>query len=217
MEFSVLFISYCQFKAREAPEPVFDLSECGLRHVPHGIYSLCRVFLKEVLRLDRNCLTSLSGGGQLKDLMLLKVLDLHNNAFVQLPEDIQSLSNLKVKLFLKNYQLYHCFILQELYLNNNQLKRLPDSICNLSNLVILNLANNHLKALPSNFGNIRRLRLLSLNGNKHLKTLPPSMCKNQNLIGLEADAENYKEPPCDIVAAGAEATIKYFCDGKMIF
>lgn len=148
--------------------------------------------------------------------MLLKVLDLHNNAFVQLPEDIQSLSNLKVKLFRKKVPsvlpLFH--ILQELYLNNNQLKRLPDSICILSNLVILNLANNHLKALPSNFGNLRRLRLLSLNGNKHLKILPQSMYKNQNLIGLEADAENYKEPPCDIVAAGGEATVKYFCNGK---
>jgi E3 ubiquitin-protein ligase LRSAM1 len=86
------------YLAREAPEPIFDLSECALQNVPQGIYSLCRVFLKEVLRLDDNRLTSLSGGGQLKDLLLLKVLDLHSNAFVYLPDDIQLLKNLKVHL-----------------------------------------------------------------------------------------------------------------------
>jgi hypothetical protein len=91
-------LSAHNLQAREAPEPIFDLSECALQNVPQGIYSLCRVFLKEVLRLDDNRLTSLSGGGQLKDLLLLKVLDLHSNAFVYLPDDIQLLKNLKVHL-----------------------------------------------------------------------------------------------------------------------
>lgn len=85
------------FQAREAPEPIFDLSDCNLRHVPQGIYSLCRVFLKDVLRLDRNCLSSLSGGGQLKDLLQLKVLDLRDNNFNHLPDDIEMLKNLRVR------------------------------------------------------------------------------------------------------------------------
>jgi hypothetical protein len=39
-------------QARENPEPVFDLSDCGLKQVPSGIYSLCRVFRKEALYLQ---------------------------------------------------------------------------------------------------------------------------------------------------------------------
>jgi E3 ubiquitin-protein ligase LRSAM1 len=183
------------YLAREAPEPIFDLSECALQNVPQGIYSLCRVFLKEVLRLDDNRLTSLSGGGQLKDLLLLKVLDLHSNAFVYLPDDIQLLKNLK-----------------ELYLNDNQLKKLPETICNLSSLVVLNVANNSLKALPQNLGHLKKLKLLSLNANKHLKHLPKSICQAQRLTTLELDPDRFVYPPSEVVAQGAEAILRYVCN-----
>jgi hypothetical protein len=43
---------YFHLQARENPEPVFDLSDCGLKQVPSGIYSLCRVFRKESLYLQ---------------------------------------------------------------------------------------------------------------------------------------------------------------------
>lgn len=43
-----------------------------------------------------NQLTSLSGGGNLADLGLLIVLDLHSNHLSSLPEDIKYLCNLKV-------------------------------------------------------------------------------------------------------------------------
>lgn len=45
----------CKFfnlQARENPEPVFDVSDCGLKTVPSGIYSLCKVFRKEALYLQ---------------------------------------------------------------------------------------------------------------------------------------------------------------------
>lgn len=45
---SILF----PFQAREDPEPVFDISECKLKSVPAGIYSLCKVFRKEKLFLQ---------------------------------------------------------------------------------------------------------------------------------------------------------------------
>jgi E3 ubiquitin-protein ligase LRSAM1 len=190
-------LSAHNLQAREAPEPIFDLSECALQNVPQGIYSLCRVFLKEVLRLDDNRLTSLSGGGQLKDLLLLKVLDLHSNAFVYLPDDIQLLKNLK-----------------ELYLNDNQLKKLPETICNLSSLVVLNVANNSLKALPQNLGHLKKLKLLSLNANKHLKHLPKSICQAQRLTTLELDPDRFVYPPSEVVAQGAEAILRYVCNGN---
>lgn len=83
-------------QARENPEPIFDISDCGLRNVPSGVYSLCRVFLKERLYLGKNNLSSLSGGGNLKDLQLLKVLDLQDNIFVNIPDEIELLCNLLV-------------------------------------------------------------------------------------------------------------------------
>lgn len=84
------------FQARENPEPIFDLSDCGIRNVPTGIYSLCRVFLKESLHLEHNQLSSLSGGGNLKDLHLLRILNLQDNLFVSIPEEIEFLVNLLV-------------------------------------------------------------------------------------------------------------------------
>jgi len=43
---------YFHLQARENPEPVFDLFDCGLKTVPSGIYSLCKVFRKEALYLQ---------------------------------------------------------------------------------------------------------------------------------------------------------------------
>lgn len=92
----IINIKLFLFKARENPEPIFDLSECSLHDVPRGIYSLCRVFLKETLDLQNNFLHSLSGGGSLKDLQFLKVLNINDNKFRELPDDIQFLINLEV-------------------------------------------------------------------------------------------------------------------------
>lgn len=85
-------------QARENPEPVFDVSECALKNVPSGIYSLCKVFRKKILLMYDNKLSSLLGGGALSDLSLLTVLDIHGNEFTILPTDIKYLSFLKVSL-----------------------------------------------------------------------------------------------------------------------
>lgn len=89
---------YYNLQARENPEPIFDVSECALKHVPSGIYSLCKVFRKKILLMYDNKLSSLSGGGALSDLSLLTVLDIHGNEFTTLPSDIMCLSSLKVHL-----------------------------------------------------------------------------------------------------------------------
>lgn len=93
----LLFIYFPQ-QARENPEPVFDVSECALKNVPSGIYSLCKVFRKKILLMYDNNLSSLLGGGALSDLSLLTVLDIHGNEFTILPADIKYLSFLKVSL-----------------------------------------------------------------------------------------------------------------------
>ncbi|XP_017780178.1 PREDICTED: E3 ubiquitin-protein ligase LRSAM1-like isoform X1 [Nicrophorus vespilloides] len=183
------------YLARENPEPVFDISDCSVNNVPSGIYSLCRVFLKEQLNMSFNNLTSLSGGGNLRDLHILQVLSLNNNAFTHLPEEIQLLTNLK-----------------ELYIQNNQIKKLPSTICQLLNLIVLNVSNNLLTELPRETGNLNKLRLLDLQGNKKLKELPRSFGKLQHLRQLYFDADGFQYPPKDIAEQGVDVVVKYVCD-----
>jgi len=99
-------IDYFVRQARENPEPVFDVSECALKNVPSGIYSLCKVFRKKILLMYDNKLSSLSGGGALSDLSLLTVLDIHGNEFTTLPSDINHLSSLKVGLSDRSENLF---------------------------------------------------------------------------------------------------------------
>lgn len=51
---------------------------------------------KILLFLQENRLTSLAGGGNVCDLSLLQILDLHSNCFVCLPDEIGHLRNLQV-------------------------------------------------------------------------------------------------------------------------
>jgi hypothetical protein len=44
-------------------------------------------------------LTSLVGGGNICDLSMLQILDLHSNYFVSLPDDIGQLRNLQVSTY----------------------------------------------------------------------------------------------------------------------
>lgn len=84
-------------QAKDTPEPEFDLSECNLKDVPSGVFVLCRVLLKERLKLQKNQLQSLNGGGTLMDLSNLKLLDLSFNRFLRLPDDFCiTLKNLRV-------------------------------------------------------------------------------------------------------------------------
>ncbi|XP_043784405.1 E3 ubiquitin-protein ligase LRSAM1-like isoform X2 [Apis laboriosa] len=139
------------YLARENPEPIFDVSECALKHVPSGIYSLCKVFRKKVLWMHNNKLTSLSGGGALSDLSLLVILDIHGNEFTHLPSDIMCLASLK-----------------ELYLQDNNIRKLPNEIVHLNKLNILNVAKNNLKQLPEAMGNLKQLSILDISQNKSL-------------------------------------------------
>lgn len=84
-------------QARDTPEPEFDLSDCMLKEVPSGVFVLCRILLKERLRLNNNLLRSLNGGGALSDLRQLHSIDLSSNRFKKLPDDLHALQNLRVR------------------------------------------------------------------------------------------------------------------------
>jgi len=89
------------------------VSECALKNVPSGIYSLCKVFRKKILLMYDNKLSSLSGGGALSDLSLLTVLDIHGNEFTTLPSDINHLSSLKVGLSDRSENLFIFLVITE--------------------------------------------------------------------------------------------------------
>ncbi|XP_072379383.1 E3 ubiquitin-protein ligase LRSAM1-like isoform X1 [Diabrotica undecimpunctata] len=179
------------YLARENPEPVFDLSECDIHNVPSGIYSLCRVFLKESLRLENNSLSSLNGGGSLKDLYVLKILNLNNNLFSHLPDDIGLLTNL-----------------EELYVSNNHLKKLCGGVCTLKKLRVLDLSKNQLKVLPEDLGNLGSIRKFNITSNK-LKHLPKSIYKWRKIQILDIDAEEYVYPPASITAQGLTSIMQF--------
>lgn len=81
--------------SKENPEPIFDLSECNLDKIPVS-FAYLKVIRKEVLILGKNRLKSLATGGDLKELELLKVLDISHNRFKAIPGEICHLTNLRV-------------------------------------------------------------------------------------------------------------------------
>lgn len=180
--------------AKETPESSFDLVDCNLSEVPPGVFSMCRVFLKESLLLGDNKLISIRNGGSLKDLSGLLVLHLQNNRLSSLPDDIYYLSNL-----------------QELNLENNHLKKLPSTFENLINLKKLNLKGNRLICFPSPVSSLYNLEFLNICYNSKIKTLPRDLCNLVLLRCLELDAESMTYPTSDICSGGTESIMKFLC------
>jgi len=187
-------LEHKQYLAQESPEPIYDISDCGLKNVPSGVYSRCKIQRKQALLIQDNELTSLSGGGELADLKEIASLDLHNNQLEKLPDEIGKLSNLR-----------------NLYLQNNRLKSVPSSLGNLSNLTMLNLSHNNLKELPVSLANLGRLRTLDLRGNPKLKELAKFICRLRCLDSLLVDEETITYPDKDVTSQGTEAIIRFLC------
>lgn len=183
------------YLAKESPEPVFDLSECQLKQVPSGIYSICKVFRKDHLYLNNNILTTLEDGGQMSDLCLIKVLNISHNNFSQLHSDIKYLISLT-----------------ELYLQGNSLKFLPESISHLKSLKILDVSKNKLKDLTASLGELKKMRKLNITGNPNLNKLCPELCLATNLTTLELEGDKFIFPPSEITNLGITHIMKYLCD-----
>ncbi|XP_047540757.1 E3 ubiquitin-protein ligase LRSAM1-like isoform X1 [Vanessa atalanta] len=182
------------YLARESPEPDFDLSDCQIRRLPTGIFSICKVFRKDYLYLHNNSLQSLEDGGQLSDLQLIKVLNLSNNHFSRLPNNIRYLVSLT-----------------ELYLQNNYLESLPEGIKFLECLQVLDVSNNKLRSLISVLGNLKCLRVLKIFDNRSLNKLCPELCFATNLLSIELDGKNFIYPPAEITTKGTAEIMKYLC------
>lgn len=179
--------------AKQTPEPIFDLSDCNLKEVPSGVYSWCKVCLKEALLLQDNRLKSLDEGGNFKDLSHLKVLDLHNNQLTHLPEAIGLLTNL-----------------QFLYLKGNHLKNLPKSFSQLQKLSTLNISNNEFLVFPENICTLRRLQTLDISSNQ-IKQLPVELARVPTLDTLIFTEAIIAFPPYEICKDGLESIMRFLC------
>ncbi|XP_015125906.1 E3 ubiquitin-protein ligase LRSAM1 isoform X3 [Diachasma alloeum] len=180
------------YLARETPEPIFDVSDCGLKNVPSGVYSLCKVFRKKELKLGKNRLSSLTGGGALSDLSLLTVLDLSDNEFTSLPSEIRFLTSL-----------------EELYLQNNDLRKIPEELTELPNLISLNLSSNKLKSLPETMGNLKTLNILDISKNQAVKELPKSLALAERLVHVNLEGLTLSYPPDYVTQGGAIAIVAF--------
>uniref|UniRef100_A0A915JJ26 Helicase C-terminal domain-containing protein n=1 Tax=Romanomermis culicivorax TaxID=13658 RepID=A0A915JJ26_ROMCU len=187
-----------QYLAKFEPTNLVDYSDCNLNQIPSGTFSLCNLFLKEVLILHTNRLKNLREAETDSD-----------SEIDSDPDYFKKLSNLRV-----------------FDLHNNQLDRLPSQICHLINLQYLNLENNQyrirvgsklsgnkIKELPDEIGQLNSLRTLDISLNLITK-LPGSLINLKCLEVLLLDQENMEYPKSDICAQGTTSILKFLCDGK---
>ncbi|XP_014370616.2 E3 ubiquitin-protein ligase LRSAM1-like [Papilio machaon] len=183
------------YLAKESPEPDFDLSDCELRHLPSGIFSICKVFRKDNLYLQNNYLRTLDHGGLLSDLHLIKIIDLSYNRFNHLSNDIRYLVNLT-----------------ELHIQHNMLKAIPDGIKYLESLRILDVSNNKLTNLTPSIGSLKALNYLNICQNEDLTELCPEVCLARNLRQIDLDGNQFTFPPIEITCKGIKAIMMFLCE-----
>ncbi|XP_056146953.1 E3 ubiquitin-protein ligase LRSAM1 [Lampris incognitus] len=175
-------------------DDILDISVCELSKVPSSAFSICKVLQKKVLILHGNELRSLLPKGcDISTLATLKVLDLHENKLIALPDDIGKLVSLQV-----------------LNVAKNQIKALPDSIGNLQLLQTLNVKSNHLSELPLSTGTMRSLRTLDLSDN-NIYQLPKTLAYIRTLESLTLDAAMMSYPPASVCTKGTENIQRFLC------
>ncbi|XP_074149789.1 E3 ubiquitin-protein ligase LRSAM1 isoform X5 [Sminthopsis crassicaudata] len=181
--------------AKEAgADDILDISRCELSEIPFGVFSTCKVLQKKVLIVHTNFLTSLVPKScNLLNLGTIKVLDLHDNQLMALPDALGQLASLQV-----------------LNVEKNQLKCLPQSIGDLAQLQTLNVKDNKLKDLPDTLGELRSLRTLDISENL-IQRLPQMLAHVRTLETLSLDAASMVYPPEAVCGMGTKAIQQFLC------
>ena len=155
-------------------------------------------------------------------------LFLNNMGISQIPEEVFSLSQLKVLDLSGNdidflpASINKLSTLRELFLTNNKLKEIPVEITELSRLEDLHLTNNELESLPENIEKLRSLRRLFLTKNK-FKKINKSVFSPRKIKHIDLDIDPtwqdntiflgdnpIENPPVQILNQGIDTTINYF-------
>ncbi|XP_062929903.1 E3 ubiquitin-protein ligase LRSAM1 isoform X1 [Mobula hypostoma] len=188
-------LEYQMCLAREAgADDILDISKCELSEIPASVFSMCRVLQKKVLIIHSNHLATLQPKScNIQDLSLLKILDLHDNRLVSLPEDMGQLSSLQV-----------------LNLEQNHLKSLPNSLTALAQLQTLNLKGNRIRKLPETLSGLKSLRTLDISQNQ-IHFLPQDLAYIRTLESLSLDVEDMTYPLASVCSNGTEAIKQFLC------
>ncbi|ESO00723.1 hypothetical protein HELRODRAFT_192587 [Helobdella robusta] len=165
------------YLAKESPEPIYDLSSCNL---------------SESLFLQCNNIKLLKAV-DLKDLYLLKVLDLHSNALKTIPHEIAWLKNLKV-----------------LNLEDNKISLLPSTFDQLISLQFLNLKKNAFSTFPPLLTKLPSLLSLDVSMNR-ITTLPKEVSFLRKLTELVLDVNHMAYPDKSICSEGLPSIMKFLC------
>lgn len=105
--------------------------------------------------------------------------------------------------------------LQDLFLSQNEISSLPSEIKKLKNLELLDLSNNELTNIDQ-IACMPKLKILILNGNNRISQLPSQLTTCDGLIDISLDADNFIEPPSDIINLGTLEILRYLSTGKKI-
>ncbi|MDP1726526.1 MAG: hypothetical protein Q8M15_07060 [Bacteroidota bacterium] len=128
---------------------------------------------------------------KLSKLPNLKKLNLNETGIKILPAEIQKFALLEEICLKSNPELILNDVFKQLSgvkklkilrLGNDTIKEIPQSIELLKNLEELEITNTQIKFLPVELGEVRKLRVLNLNANSKLITIPESI---KNLTQLE--------------------------------
>ncbi|KAM5281051.1 leucine-rich repeat-containing protein 69 [Ctenodactylus gundi] len=146
---------------------VLNLGNNLLEEVPEEMKYLTSL---KKLHLFGNRISRFSSGA-CDGLQNLIMLNLNNNRFTQLPQEVSKLKSLTC-LNMNSNQLVSiprelCFLmnLSELHLNFNQLICIPEEIKFLKKLQKLSLGRNNIEELPKEICDLKNLRVLDIAGN----------------------------------------------------
>ena len=98
--------------------------------------------------------------------------------------------------------------MQELFLSQNLLERLPKSTYRLQKLEILDVAHNLLTSVAE-IRQLSNLRVLLLNGNSTLRSLPSTLATCESLVDLVVDSTTLEDPPAHVCDQGTKAILNY--------
>ncbi|KFO23227.1 leucine-rich repeat-containing protein 40 isoform X1 [Fukomys damarensis] len=172
-------LDYSDKQATLIPDEVFDavknntiisvnFSKNQLCEVPKRIVELKETAIEVTLGFNKLSCVSL----ELCMFQKLTFLDLRNNFFDSLPEDMKLLIKLQlINLSFNRFKvipevLYDIPTLEIILIGNNQIGSLdPQKLMTMENLLTLDLQNNDLLHIPPELGNCVHLRTLFLDGN----------------------------------------------------
>lgn len=111
---------------------------------------------------------------------VLRTLDLSENRFIQLPDDIARFT-----------------LLKHLNVGDNRLIELPAIIGQLIKLETINAMNNSITSIPREFGNLKHLKQVHLNNNQ-LTAFPTMFCGLKNLDVLDLSKNKITSIPAEV-------------------